>query len=187
MIRIFRYILKTDNGMAPCIDGELLSLATCKPKIRSSARPGDWVMGFYPKPKPRGVLAWAARVERCLSVGDYQLQFTTRSDAVYRLLEDGSYERLRPAYHDKNKSFRKDISAPVLVFDRAETWYFGGSPQQLPPGLTHLAASGQGHRVRGVADGDVATLTAWLRNCGPPGIYGRPRDRPSRKTPLRSC
>jgi hypothetical protein len=41
MIRIFRYILKNDSGMAPCIDNGLVSLATCKPKIRASAQHGD--------------------------------------------------------------------------------------------------------------------------------------------------
>jgi hypothetical protein len=63
MTRILRYILETDNGMAPCIDGGLVTLATCKPIIRRSARPGDWVLGFYPSPFERGMLAWAGRVD----------------------------------------------------------------------------------------------------------------------------
>jgi len=38
---IFMYKLTTDNGGAPCVENELLSLCICKPKIRMSAKVGD--------------------------------------------------------------------------------------------------------------------------------------------------
>ena len=59
MTRILRYILQHDSGMAPCIDSGLVSLATCKPKIRASAKRGEWVIGFRPSPAPRGLVVWA--------------------------------------------------------------------------------------------------------------------------------
>lgn len=175
MTRIFRYILQADTGMAPCIYGGRLTLATCKPKIRSSAKPGDWVLGFYPRPFERGLLAWAGRIARKAEIGDYEREFRGRPDAVYRLKSDGSFKRLRPDYHPGEKEIRKDMSAPALVFDERATWYFGDEPKSLPDHLLHLAAGGQGHRVNGVHDGDADGLLAWLTDLGAAGIIGRPR------------
>lgn len=175
MTRIYRYILQTDTGMAPCIDGGRLTLATCKPRIRSSAKPGDWVLGFYPRPFERGLLAWAGRIARKAEVGDYEREFRGRPDAVYRQKADGRFKRLRPDYHPGANEIRKDISAPALIFDERATWYFGDEPGSLPDHLLHLAAGGQGHRVNGVRDGDPAMLLAWLADTYPPGIIGKPR------------
>ena len=96
MTRIFRYILQHDTGMAPCIDRGLLSLATCKPKIRAGARVGEWVIGFRPSPAPRGLVVWAGRVAQSLEVGDYERKYRGRSDAVYRAKVGGGYNRLQP-------------------------------------------------------------------------------------------
>jgi len=175
MTRIFRYILQTDTGMAPCTDRGRLTLATCKPKIRSSAMPGDWVMGFYPRPFERGLVAWAGRIERKLETGNYEREFRGRSDAVYRQKADGTFKRLRPDYHPGANEIRKDLSGPVLVFDEQATWYFGDEPRLLPEALIHLAPGGQGHRVNGVNEADGARLLAWLVSGSPPGIMGRPR------------
>jgi hypothetical protein len=46
MSRIYYYKLTADNGGAPCIDGNWLSLAICKPRIRSTAEKGSLVFGF---------------------------------------------------------------------------------------------------------------------------------------------
>ncbi len=121
MTRIFRYILQTDTGMAPCIDRGRLTLATCKPKIRSSAQPGDWVLGFYPHPFERGLVAWAGWIARKIETGDYEREFRGRSDAVYRQKADSTFKRLRPDYHPGTNEIRKDLSAPALVYDEQAT------------------------------------------------------------------
>jgi len=187
MTRIFRYILVTDSGMAPCIDRGRVSLATCKPKIRADAQPGDWVIGFYPKPEPRGLVAWAGRVSRCVEIGDYKAEFRGRSDAIYRPKRNGEFKRLRPDYHPESDSIRKDLSAPVLVFDPAGTWYFGDRPRMLPKRLLALAAKGRGHCVNGTVDGDLEALQTWLMKNAPPGIYGSPRHAPLPKIAVRRC
>lgn len=176
MTRILRYILPHDTGMAPCVDDGLVSLATCKPKIRAGAKPGEWVVGFRPSPAPRGLVVWAGRISQSAEVGEYERQHRGRSDAVYRAMPGGGFERLRPHYHPEESEFRKDISAPVLVFDRNATWYFGREPHMLPEHLMHLAASGRGHRVRGVNAEDAAALRSWLMGISEPGILGTPRD-----------
>ena len=175
MTRLFRYVLVSDTGIAPCIDDGLTTLAVCKPTVRRSARHGDWVAGFLPKPHPRGLIAYAGRVSEVLDVGTYEKVHRGRSDALYRMLENGSFERLRPEYHPEPDAIRKDLSGPVLIFDKSATWYFGDRPQVLPEELSHLAAAGRGHRVRGASEQDIAALESWLRSIWPPGIHGRSR------------
>lgn len=162
MTRIFRYILATDAGMAPCAQDSLVTLATCKPQIRASAAVGDWVLGFAPAPLPLGLLAWAGRVTETLTIGEYERRYRGRRDAVYREESDGTFRRLRPDYHPEPDAIRKDLAAVVLVFDPAASWYFGRVLRELPPELMHLAAAGRGHRVNGSKSDDAAALERWL-------------------------
>ncbi len=182
MTRILRYILQHDIGMAPCIDGGLVSLATCKPQIRKGANLGDWIIGCRPSPTGLGHVVWAGRLADSIEVGDYERLHRGRSDAIYRAKPGGGFKRLFPNYHAGENELRKDTSAPVLVFDPDATWYFGDKPQTLPDNLIHLAPQGRGHRVNEVKEGDAAALQAWLTSIAPPGIHGVPRDATPKKT-----
>lgn len=164
MTRIFRYILADDHGIAPCGDAGLVTLATCKPTIRRTARRGDWVMGFRPGSLERGLMLWAGRVGAILPHGEYQRVHPGRIDAVYREAVDGSFSRIDPLYHPSEREKARDLSAPVLIFDADVSRYPRGRAELLPPELAHLAAAGRGHRVNGVRDGDVPRLEAWMRS-----------------------
>lgn len=186
MTRILRYILQRDTGMAPCIDHGLVTLATCKPKIRASAKLSEWVVGFRPSPAPRGLVVWAGQVAMSIDVNDYERLHSCkrrggRSDAVYRGLPGGGFERLRPHYHPGPDDFRKDTCAPVLIFNPEATWYFGCEPQMLPEHLLHIAAGGRGHRVNGTNEGDAEALQLWLTGIAPPGVHHSPRNAASTK------
>jgi hypothetical protein len=172
-VKLYRYILTSDTGMAPCIDDGLVSLATCKPVIRRCASLGDWVIGCHAGPTP-GVVAWAGRIIRALPIGSYEQEFRGRSDAIYRQRPDGTFERLRPDYHPDPRQIKRDESGFALVFDPDSTWYFGDKPKALPGTLLDLAPNGQGHRVNGVQTGDGARLLLWLESIGLPGIHGQP-------------
>lgn len=172
---LYRYIHVSDDGRAPCVDDHILTLGTCKPVIRRCARIGDWVMGFYASPMPRGVLCWAGRIGGKIGHIDYERQFGGRADAAYRMDGDGRIVRVYPDYHAREEDMSRDLSGPVLMFDRDAIWYFGDSPVSLPPDLQHLAPRGEGHRVNGVLDGDAERLESWLRALLAPGFHGRPR------------
>lgn len=175
MTRIYRYILDTDCGMAPCFDAGTISLATCKPGIRKHAQEGDWVAGFWPGSDHRGLLVWAGRVSRSMPTGEYQLSHSKRPDAVYSERRDKTFERLKRGYHCDPKQMERDVGNPVLLFERSANWYFGSSPRELPDVLMHLAAKGQGYRVNFREDGDLERSIAWLFECEP-GVHGKPRD-----------
>jgi hypothetical protein len=156
MTRLFRYILASDTGMAPCIDHGLVTLATC------------------PRPHPRGLLVYAGRVGRILDVAAYERTHRGRSDAVYRESADGTSARFRPDYHARPDEIRKDLSGPVLIFDKTATWYFGDRPRALPEDLSYLAAAGRSYRVNGASADDIVAFEVWLRANAAPGIIGHP-------------
>lgn len=85
---IFLYKLTTDNGGAPCVYKGLLSLAICKPQIRTSAREGDWIVGFGGRSikdlKDR--LIYIARVTKAEKNGDYytSAEYQDRPDCIYK-------------------------------------------------------------------------------------------------------
>ena len=175
MTKIYRYILDTDCGMAPCFDAGIISLATCKPGIRKQARKGDWVAGFWPGSKNWGLLVWAGQVAQSMPTGEYHRSHSKRQDAVYRELRDGNFGRLKPGYHCDPKQMERDVRNPVLLFDRSANWYFGTNPRELPESLKHLSARGQGYRGNFRKDGDLERWSAWLREFAP-GVRGKPRD-----------
>ncbi|MBC6441534.1 MAG: hypothetical protein GDA53_00055 [Rhodobacteraceae bacterium] len=146
MARFYRYVLAEDNGSAPCPQDGMLTLATCKPKIRRTARASDLIAAFAASPFPRHMLAYAGRVSEVVGWPEYtnRYAYPKRRDAVYKLHPDRDPERLRPGYHEKNGEMSKDLSAPVLIFDPEETWYFGESPQELPGHLHWCSIGGKG-------------------------------------------
>ena len=178
MTRIYRYVLATDGGMAPNPRGRHVTLATCKPEIRRTARQGDWVIGNYPSPHNR-LVAWAGRVEKCIPVALYSSEFPERDDALHEIGADGEPQRISGKhnwYHPEGGQRRKDRSGNALVFDQGNCWYFGSDGRCLPDSIAHLAAVGQGHRLNQRVEGDLEVLEAWLAEQGPPGIHGEPRD-----------
>lgn len=174
MTRIYRYVLVHDRGIAPCPADGLITLGTCKPTIRRCAAPGDWVLGFRPGSLERGLMLWGGRVEQVIGHGEYERLHRGRPDALYREMANGGIERVDPTYHPTEAEKARDLSGPVLIFDRGVSRHFAGQPVQLPKDLMHLAAAGRGHRIKGVEDGDVARLETWFtglsRGSGPDRI-----------------
>ena len=180
---IFRYVLMHDSGMAPNPRGGLISLATCKPRIRESARVGDWVIGNYPAPHNQ-LVAWAGKINAILDVGDYPVDYPERDDALYLPDAMGELRRIRDNegnikhewYHPGEHEQRKDKRGMVLLFDRQSSWYFGDDGRPMPVELEHLIKRGIGESYTHRKPGDLERLIEWLHEQGPPGIHGEPRD-----------
>ncbi|WP_437935149.1 hypothetical protein [Sorangium sp. So ce341] len=72
MPKVFIYVIDRDFGFAPNPFHGSCTLATCKPGIRKSAAPGDWVVGMGgSRLKATGRCIYAMRVGRKLSFNDY--------------------------------------------------------------------------------------------------------------------
>lgn len=179
MSRIWRYVLANDGGVAPCIDDGVLTLCTCKPRIRSSAQVGDWVIGFTSKRFGIGRVAWAGCVSEILSMGDYGKKYTGRRDAVYKRVgwhADGR-EDLRHyggPYHNSPKAIDTDLRGRcALIFD--PFWYWGGKAPAAVPEVAELAHYYVGQTTKGSTPEVINQLRDWLSGWSP-GIHGTPRN-----------
>lgn len=191
MSRIWRYVLAADNGMAPCLQGDVLSLACCKPQIRRSAGSGDWVVGYLPKRMKHGRphVVWAGRVSEVLTLGDYQARHPHRHDAIYRRTGhswEGNeiLEPLRDDYHEDERSrFRDRRGKNALIF--SPFWYWGENAVSAPEPVAEMAHYFVGQSKRGSTPERVQLLESWLWATTPPGGNGQPRD-PRRTKPQAS-
>lgn len=102
MNRIYFYKLTHDSGAAPCVQDGLLSLAICKPMIRSTTIREDLVFGFAANSLNRdNRLLYIARVTEKVCNGGYykSRRFVGRGDSIYRCRR-GRFEWRRGAlYH----------------------------------------------------------------------------------------
>lgn len=139
---IYVYKLTTDNGGAPCVHEGLLSLAICKPHIRTNARMGDWIIGFGGKSvdELKYKLIYIAKVTAIEEQGHYYRkdQYVDRPDCVYQPAGNGFQYRDGKKYHSAEHLTHDLGQAPT--FERAVTLlsdqfaYFGGAAER--PSLT---------------------------------------------------
>jgi putative DNA base modification enzyme with NMAD domain len=182
MSRIWRYVLATDNGMAPCAEQGILSLCLCKPMIRRSAGVGEWVVGFVPRRINGGRVhvAWAGQIAESVSMGDYEKRFPGRRDAIYRLVESKWGEPdilvpLRDDYHADERNRSRDRKGKNVLIFRA-FWYWGSVGINAPDEIVDLAHYYVGQSTKNSSPEKIARLEAWLRSVAEPGIHGEPRD-----------
>ncbi len=105
MAKIYYYKLTTDDGGAPCVEGGLLSLAICKPMIRSTAEPGNVVFGFAANSLPHdNRLLYIARVTEKVSHGQYYTtaRFANREDCIYKRKGDYFLWRRGSLHHGRD-------------------------------------------------------------------------------------
>lgn len=72
LMRLYSYKVRYDIGFAPNPFHGVCTLATCKPRIRHGASPGDWVVGVGSRTKRiEGQLVYAMQVEEKLTFDQY--------------------------------------------------------------------------------------------------------------------
>ncbi len=120
---IYVYKMVTDNGGAPCVSGNLLSLAICKPKIRKTAGEESLVFGFGGKGYDERLI-YIARVTGKLQGDAYYRQrgFARRPDCIYRVENDRPARKVSARYHSDSDQRKKDVgfhfeNAFVLLSD----------------------------------------------------------------------
>ena len=145
MARIYFYKLTADNGGAPCVQAGLLSLAICKPMIRSKVEVGDLIFGFAANSLHRdNRLIYIARVTAKACNGEYFTaeKFARREGALHHGPDDVA--------HDLGEA--PDYAKAIVLLSN-DFRYFGvnGSAQYkdqyllIKNAVEHL---GRGHRVR---------------------------------------
>lgn len=195
-MKVWCYVLATDNGTAPNYDPPCLTLGLCKPKIRQSAQAGDLVIAFAGRslhPNPDAVI-WAAVVTETLEFAAYwhAPRFQAKKGRPPAVL-DNIYEphpgepdgfRQHPhAYHDAGSKDRDVSGRNVLIFGGQDTWIFRSAPRVLPKsfGLC-MGAARRGHQTSYLDDRGWAALRGWFSSTPAEAFGAAPVARPLETT-----
>jgi len=161
MLKIFFYKLAADTNGAPCIDNGFLTLAICKPMIRSVARRGDLIFGFAANSLHRdNRLIYIARVTGKLCDGKYydSKRFKSRGDCIYERHGARFSWRRGSRHHGARHHLIRDLGKPPH-YQRANVLlsndfrYFGGDGSDDYKARYHnikraIEKLGRGHRVK---------------------------------------
>ncbi|MGA2325034.1 MAG: hypothetical protein ABSH05_01985 [Bryobacteraceae bacterium] len=164
-MKLFSYVVRHDTGFAPNPFFGYCTLACCKPEIRRTAKPGDWLVGLTPKDDGNRIV-YFMQVDEKLEFKQYWSDPRFRrkrpranaglvrknGDNIYKPLAGPGdrYRQLR-SRHSKGAcedSARKkhDLRGKYVLV--SETFaYFGARARKLPRKLSALAV-GRGHRCR---------------------------------------
>jgi hypothetical protein len=145
---MYIYILKTDNGFAPCPDDGYCTLTCCKPPIRKNAEIGDYIIGIRSADKKKVAssdwnnIVYFMKVTEILTFERYSIEerFNNRLDNIYSKDESGRWKIKQNQYHPhfpgdpSNSNFlEKDIGGiNSLISNNNNFWYFGKKLKPLP-------------------------------------------------------
>lgn len=205
-MRLHSYVVARDFGFAPNPFFGICTLATCKPKIRSVAMIGNWVVGTGSKQRNREKnLVYAMRVTGAMSFEEYwtdprfQRKKANLRGSKKQAFGDNIYSR-DPAtgrWCQANSHHSLNDGSPNPLNVKADTGtnrilfsddfvYWGGSGPELPEqflcyGARHESVcAGYGHK-NSFSTQIVQELIAWIRSLNETGYCGEPMD--WRRTP----
>ncbi len=197
-MKLFSYIVARDYGFAPNPFYGRCTLATCKPKIRTSADIGDWIVGTGAKTKYNlsGHLIFAMQVDEVLSFEDY---WTNERFACKKPILNGSLKQVygdniyhrsygkwtqADSHHSlegglpNDRNISRDTSIDRVLVAKHFV-YFGGSAPMIPKNFLPLSSTGedlccpgQGHRV--LSSQLASEFEEWLEKHGQWGLQGLP-------------
>lgn len=177
--KIFRYVVRYDEGSAPRPFGGWCSLTICKPRIRASARPGDWIIGF--RSRSPGRVAYVMLVEEVIPLAKYWADprfldrrpgFSPVPDNIYCPVHNGTLQQVANPVHGLAEA-ATDVSGKNALVAR-RFWYFGSSSPDISTDLVHLVHAHIGEAITAHRrPDDVQQLEQWLAKW-PQGLIGLP-------------
>jgi hypothetical protein len=193
MPKIYFYKLTVDDDGAPCVTPGLLSLAICKPMIRSTADKEDIIIGFAANSlHADNRLIYVARVTRKLTNGEYfkRPEYAARGDCIYEWRDGRFAVRSGAKHHGSDTDLVHDLGtnpgyqrANILVSQ--EFCYFGESgsdayKKAFPTVAKAVANLGRGHRVHHDTKllDDLERLAKWTCALDGPCIQGKAASQP---------
>lgn len=199
-MKIIRYVVKEDIGLAPNPFHGWCTLAVCTPNHqRAKVDVGDWIVGNSGNADGYKLI-YAMRVDRVMDMDEYfhAPEFEVKRPDPYGSEEGqrgdnfyfkdkktGSWRRLPSMFHNGMQFFYKDLGKDLdgrEVFAGQVFYYFGENRIPFPTRFAPLIASGRGVRTLGKRDRDenidslYQPFIDWLKNNHELGCMSAPRD-----------
>ncbi|RZS93861.1 hypothetical protein [Aquimarina brevivitae] len=162
-MRLFTYCIPVDDGAAPNPFFGVCTLAICKPRIRSVAEIGDWVVGLGSKnvngKDYSGKVVYAMKITDVKTLKEYdeycktylpkKIPNITHSDFRRRLgdcIYDYSNKEVlqRAGVHNKN-NIKTDLGGKNVLLS-THYYYFGDQAIDLKSNLKPIIHQVQGHK-----------------------------------------
>lgn len=181
--KLYIYVIARDFGFAPNPFHGICTLATCKPRIRNTARIGDWVIGVGGsnlKASGRCILAmkisqkitfneyWDSEEFQCKKPVRNGTKKTMVGDNIYFESEKGVWHQAHSHHSMKDGSvneynLKRDTSSKYVLISN-HFYYFGRSAPIIPEKL--LLEIGYKNRVnhRVFSIEETQNLLDWLEN-----------------------
>lgn len=189
MNRLFTYTIPVDDGAAPNPYWGYCTLTICKPRIRSVAEVGDWVVGIGSMSKGfEGRVVYAMKITQVIPLTSYE-EFVLKycpekipdiSNAdIRRRVGDCIYDyssripKIRKSVHDESNR-DTDLSGKNSLVSN-DFYYFGNKPVPLPKNLLNITHPTQGHKST-ANNPYVSEFETWIRGLAykTGGLYGQP-------------
>ena len=205
MPRLFSYKLTHDTGFAPNPFWGVLTLATCKPRIRLLKRKGDWIAGFTSKklcgdPVGEEKLVYLMEVTDKLSFSDYfestlyrgKIPDLSKSQCVFMAGDNiyrptapvapffNDFEQIENSYHTENNK-QRDLSGKFILAS-SRFFYFGRRALGIPPDIHPDIPKGQS--AHGTLTHETAALKFidYIVSRYSAGVHGAPHSWPKNDT-----
>lgn len=197
-MKLLSYIVARDYGFAPNPFYGYCTLAPCKPKVRSRAVIGDWIVGTGAKTKYdlAGHLIYAMRVDEVIDFDSYWndprflCKIPIMNGSLKQLYGDNIYHRLDGQWDQANSHHSLETGLPnpnnidhdtsvnrILISQRFV--YYGMVAPAIPedfrlyePTSEDLCCPGRGYHV--VSHQLATAFESWLDDRGEWGVQGMP-------------
>ena len=195
---LYSYVVLGIMDSLPTRSMAVCTLATCKPRIRNGAEPGDWIIGTGSKQRGRkGHLVFVMRVSEALSFNEYwqdnrfwqkrpNLRGSKKQafgDNIYFKDQGGRWhqEDSHHSYSDGSQNWHNvanDTRADRVLVG-VEYAYWGGAGPRLPQQFRDYdgkdLCAGRGYKCR-FSESLVADFVAWFQSLTADGYCGDPGD-----------
>lgn len=172
MARAFSYVVKRDYGFAPNPFYGILTLATCKQKIRKSANEGDYIIGNA-RAEDDNKLVFMAKVAETMTYDSYwdsdrfQMKKPVMNGSLKKLYGDNIYHHddngnwLQDDSHHSNDdgtineyNLKRDTGTSDKVLICPEFFYFGKSMFKVPEEYAACIHFGIGYSCPSIEDAE---------------------------------
>lgn len=191
MQKLFSYCIPVDDGAAPNPFHGICSLVICKPKIRSTAEPGDWIVATgSQKLGLENKVVYAMKVTGKIAMKEYdnycknQLKgkipnWRTNNyidkvgDCIYDFSEPNNPKLRTPSVH-KPDNIKTDLGGKYALLSN-HFYYFGDRANdfELPEYLLPIVNQRQGHKSDLNAQ-YFEDFVTWISQFEENKLYGEP-------------